>query len=184
MAELSAGTDPNSSSNASIINDQEPGYGCGGTRPNRARGRPVRRGFARARGSFCGDGEAARETRRAPHMNRGSLLIGSLIAAACVLSSCSSDPPLEVAPSVNLSQLQGKWYEIAKLPRATEVDCHGTTAFYTQAADGSLSLVNQCNVGSASGKLQTVAMTATVPDRPCPPSSRSMSAATPVTTGS
>ncbi len=33
VAELKAGTDPNSSANASIINDQEPGYGCGGTAP-------------------------------------------------------------------------------------------------------------------------------------------------------
>jgi hypothetical protein len=31
--ELKAGSDPNSSANASIINDQEPGYGCGGTAP-------------------------------------------------------------------------------------------------------------------------------------------------------
>jgi hypothetical protein len=33
IAELIAGTDPNSSANASIKNDQEPGYGCGGTAP-------------------------------------------------------------------------------------------------------------------------------------------------------
>jgi MYXO-CTERM domain-containing protein len=33
IAELKAGTDPNSPANASIINDQEPGYGCGGTAP-------------------------------------------------------------------------------------------------------------------------------------------------------
>lgn len=88
--------------------------------------------------------------------------------AAFTLGGCQSDPPLEVAPSVNLSELQGKWYEIARLPRTTQVDCHGTTAFYTRAADGSLSLVNQCNVGSASGPLQTVAMKATVPDTSVP----------------
>ena len=34
IAELRAGTDPNSSANASIVNDQEPGYGCGGTAPH------------------------------------------------------------------------------------------------------------------------------------------------------
>jgi len=33
IAELKAGTDPNSSGNANIIGDQEPGYGCGGTAP-------------------------------------------------------------------------------------------------------------------------------------------------------
>jgi apolipoprotein D and lipocalin family protein len=56
----------------------------------------------------------------------------------------------------------------ARLPRLTEVDCHGTTAFYTQAPDGSLGLVNQCNVGSATGALQTIAMTASVPDSTVP----------------
>lgn len=95
-------------------------------------------------------------------------LFAFALTAACATSGCQSDPPLEVAPSVSLSQLQGKWYEIARLPRTTEVDCHGTTAFYTQAPDGSLSLVNQCNVGSATGTLQTVAMTATVPDSSVP----------------
>jgi hypothetical protein len=34
IAELVAGTDPNSSANASIVNDPEPGYGCGGTAPH------------------------------------------------------------------------------------------------------------------------------------------------------
>jgi apolipoprotein D and lipocalin family protein len=95
-------------------------------------------------------------------------LLALVLLAASSLCSCQSDPPLEVAPSVNLAQLQGKWYEIARLPRTTEVDCHGTTAFYTQASDGSLGLVNQCNVGSDTGKLQTVAMTATVPDSAVP----------------
>lgn len=91
-----------------------------------------------------------------------------LLLASGLVGGCSSDPPLEVAPSVSLAELQGKWYEIARLPRMTEVDCHGTTAFYSRSADGSLGLVNQCNVGSATGKLQTIAMTATVPDSSVP----------------
>jgi apolipoprotein D and lipocalin family protein len=90
------------------------------------------------------------------------------LLTASSLVACQSDPPLEVAPKVELSQLQGKWYEIARLPRTTEADCHGTTAFYTQAADGSLGLVNQCNIGSPTGKLQTISMTATVPDNSVP----------------
>lgn len=98
--------------------------------------------------------------------NRRALAL--TLSAAVTMFGCQSDPPLEVAPNVQISQLQGKWYEIARLPRMTETDCHGTTAFYTQAPDGSLSLVNQCNVGSATGKLQTVAMTATVPDTSIP----------------
>lgn len=101
-------------------------------------------------------------------MRKNSLLIALVLSVSSLVGGCQSDPPLEVAPSVSLSQLQGKWYEIARLPRTTEVDCHGTTAFYSQAADGSLALVNQCNVGSATGKLQTIAMSATVPDSTVP----------------
>lgn len=100
-----------------------------------------------------------------PVTSRSQLLVALALSASSLLAACQSDPPLEVAPSVSFSQLQGKWYEIARLPRMTQVDCHGTTAFYTQSPDGSLGLVNQCNVGSATGKLQTIAMTATVPDR-------------------
>ena len=101
-------------------------------------------------------------------MPKNKLLIAVVLLASSFVGACQSDPPLEVAPSVSLSQLQGKWYEIARLPRMTQVDCHGTTAFYTPSPDGSIGLVNQCNVGSATGKLQTIAMTATVPDSSVP----------------
>jgi hypothetical protein len=45
IAELIAGTDPNSSANASLINDREPGYGCGGSPPT---GRDAGPAFASA----------------------------------------------------------------------------------------------------------------------------------------
>ena len=91
------------------------------------------------------------------------LVVAALLAPAAI--GCgSSDAGLDVAQSVDLSKMQGKWYEIARLPRTTQTDCHGTTAFYSQNADGSMNLVNQCNVGGPSGPLNTVAMSATVPD--------------------
>ncbi len=101
-------------------------------------------------------------------MSKTLFFVAAALLAASGVIGCQSDPPLEVAPQVELSQMQGKWYEIARLPRATEADCHGTTAFYTRAADGSLGLVNQCNIGSPTGTLQTIAMTATVPDNSVP----------------
>jgi apolipoprotein D and lipocalin family protein len=102
---------------------------------------------------------ASRSTWCAP------LLAISLIAGA----GCgSSAPPLDVAESVDLSRFQGKWYEIARLPRSTEADCNGTTAFYTQGSGSSMTFVNQCNLGSATGPLYTVSMTVDVPDQTVP----------------
>jgi apolipoprotein D and lipocalin family protein len=91
-----------------------------------------------------------------------------LATLTCAAAACSSDPPLDVASNVDLSRFQGKWYEIARLPRTTQTDCHGTTAFYTQGSDGTLALVNQCNVGSVGGPLKTVTMSAKVPDQTVP----------------
>jgi apolipoprotein D and lipocalin family protein len=98
-----------------------------------------------------------------------ALALLTLVSAFAIQSTgCNAEPPLDVAPSVDLSRFQGKWYEIASLPRVAQTDCFGTTAFYTQAADGSFQFVNQCNVASTSGPLKTVTMTATVPDKSVP----------------
>jgi apolipoprotein D and lipocalin family protein len=102
---------------------------------------------------------------------KASALAGAVLLLACLVvgsAGCSSGPPLDVAPSVDLSRMTGKWYEIARLPRTTQTDCHGTTAFYSQNADGTLTLVNQCNVGTTDGPLDTVTMSATVPDPSTP----------------
>jgi apolipoprotein D and lipocalin family protein len=104
-------------------------------------------------------------------MNRKNALFAPLafaVITAFAALACSSGPPLDVASNVNLARFQGKWYEIARLPRTTQTDCHGTTAFYTRASDGALSFVNQCNVGSATGPLKTVSMTASVPNASVP----------------
>jgi apolipoprotein D and lipocalin family protein len=87
-----------------------------------------------------------------------SLVLTTSLAFSAV--GCGADPPLDVASNVDLGRFQGKWYEIARLPRETQTDCYGTTAFYSPGPSGGLQLVHQCNVGSNAGPLQTVAMTA------------------------
>jgi apolipoprotein D and lipocalin family protein len=90
------------------------------------------------------------------------------LSAAAVVVGCGQEP-LDVARNVDLGKFQGKWYEIARLPRATQTDCYGTTAFYSQSGgSGDLQLVNQCNVGKNDGPLSTVTMSATVPDSKVP----------------
>jgi apolipoprotein D and lipocalin family protein len=91
----------------------------------------------------------------------------AVLSAAAVVAGCGQEP-LDVAPDVDLGKFQGKWYEIARLPRTTQTDCYGTTAFYSQGSGGGLQLVNQCNVGNDNGPLHTVTMSATVPDPKVP----------------
>jgi apolipoprotein D and lipocalin family protein len=97
-------------------------------------------------------------------MKRTGPLVVLLVALCVSHVGCEAEPTLDIAQDVDLNRFQGKWYEIARLPRTTQTDCHGTTAFYTWNPAGALSLVNQCNVGGPSGPLNTVSMTATVPN--------------------
>jgi apolipoprotein D and lipocalin family protein len=76
----------------------------------------------------------------------------TLLCAAVV--GCSNEPPLDVAPNVDLARFQGQWFEIAKLPRATQVSCTGTTAFYVLRNNG-LDVTNQCHVATLDGQLRT-----------------------------
>jgi apolipoprotein D and lipocalin family protein len=86
-----------------------------------------------------------------------------LLVFASAVGGCASEP-LDVASNVDLQQFQGKWYEIARLPRTTQTDCYGTMAFYSAGSGGGLQLVHQCNVGSLDGPLNTVTMAGSVPD--------------------
>jgi apolipoprotein D and lipocalin family protein len=101
-------------------------------------------------------------------MNRTFPLRAVLFAVALATIGCTAEAPLEVAPMVDLNRFQGKWYEVASLPRETQASCYGTTSFYSQASDGSFQFVNQCNVESGTGPVRTVTMKATVPDKSVP----------------
>jgi apolipoprotein D and lipocalin family protein len=89
------------------------------------------------------------------------LLVGSL-ALASLTTGCQHEP-LEVA-HVELQQLTGKWYEIAKLPRATQAGCTGTTAEYQLKSASELLVVNECHGGSLTGPLKRIAARAVAND--------------------
>lgn len=78
---------------------------------------------------------------------RTSNLLISLCALLAALSAraASSQTPLQVVPSVDLSRYVGKWYEIAHLPAWFQRDCASdTTATYTLRSDGKVVVLNQC----------------------------------------
>ena len=75
--------------------------------------------------------------------------------------AAASHPPLQVAPSVDLSRYAGKWYEIARLPNRFQRDCAGSaTATYTLRPDGKITVVNECR--KADGRRKSATGTARV----------------------
>ena len=75
------------------------------------------------------------------------------LALSASVPACSNEP-LDVAANVDLSRFQGQWFEIAKLPRATQANCTGTTAFYT-LRDGGIDVVNECHLDKLDGTLKS-----------------------------
>ena len=67
---------------------------------------------------------------------------------------------LEVVPHVDLEKYLGKWYEIARLPARFQEGCSDTTATYTLAKDGSVSVLNECikngKIKQAKGRAKVV----------------------------
>jgi apolipoprotein D and lipocalin family protein len=66
---------------------------------------------------------------------------------ATVCAACKGDDP-EVATGVDLQRFEGKWYEIAHLPRPTQRDCTATVATYTRQADDSFMFAHECTLSS------------------------------------
>lgn len=79
-----------------------------------------------------------------------------------LLTAGCQNEPLEVA-QVELPRLQGKWFEIAKLPRPSQAGCVGTTAEYRLVSDHELLVVNECHEGPG-GALKRVAARAVASD--------------------
>jgi apolipoprotein D and lipocalin family protein len=67
---------------------------------------------------------------------------------------------LEVVPHVDLQKYLGKWYEIAHLPARFQEGCTDTTATYTLAGNGNISVLNECRrngkAKQAKGKAKVV----------------------------
>jgi len=96
-----------------------------------------------------------------------SLRVVPAIAAVMLagfVSACDSNPPLDTVSNVDLNRFQGRWYEIAKLPRPTQVDCYATVAVYTRTSATTMNLDHQCNLGSLSGPIHESQADAVVND--------------------
>lgn len=60
--------------------------------------------------------------------------------------------PLDVATNVDLQKYSGDWYEIARLPNRYEKHCYSSKASYTINEDGTIKVVNTCQIDSTGEK--------------------------------
>jgi apolipoprotein D and lipocalin family protein len=75
---------------------------------------------------------------------------------------------LATVPALDLDRFAGQWFEIAHLPRPTQVACTGTQASYARTSATTLTLVHQCNVGTLDGPVRQVVANAVVEDPAAP----------------
>lgn len=89
-----------------------------------------------------------------------------MLGALAVLA-CSNREP-DVVTQLDLERFQGRWYEIARIPRDYDRTCHDTIAEYRLVEPGRIEMTHHCSLGSASGKSSDFRAPATVDDPSAP----------------
>jgi apolipoprotein D and lipocalin family protein len=92
------------------------------------------------------------------------VLRSALTLLALAVLGCTDREP-DIAQGLSLERFQGRWYEIARIPRDYDRACHDTTAEYRLTGPNALELTHRCRLGSSSGKPSTFRAPAT-PDDP------------------
>jgi apolipoprotein D and lipocalin family protein len=64
--------------------------------------------------------------------------------------------PQAVVAALDVSRMEGKWYEIASFPAGFQRDCLAATAEYRLQPDGSLSVVNRCRDRADPSRLREI----------------------------
>ncbi len=89
------------------------------------------------------------------------LQILSILAAIAVMPSVAqafgrgnAQPELTTVPYVDLNRYLGRWYEISSIPQSFQKGCTATRATYTANSDGTIGVLNECNLNSIDGKLK------------------------------
>ena len=75
-------------------------------------------------------------------------LMMPIVAAAGImfLSHNTQAQDLETVPYVDLEKYAGDWYEIASFPQSFQKGCTCTKATYSANEDGTINVVNSCNL--------------------------------------
>lgn len=77
-----------------------------------------------------------------------------LLLAALLVSGCQSvrQPPLALAPGVDLARFMGDWYVIANIPTFIEEGAHNAIESYRLAADGTIETTFTFRAGGFDGE--------------------------------
>ena len=94
------------------------------------------------------------------------MALSRLILVGLLALGCQHEP-LDVA-QVDLQRMQGKWYEVASLPRLSQKDCTGTTADYELKSPTELLVINECHEGKLDGPVRRFAARAVASDPEVP----------------
>ena len=82
---------------------------------------------------------------------------GLALCGAMLLAACASLPPPATVPSVDLSRYAGEWYEVEAFPTWFQRGCTGARATYTPQADGTIRVINTCQRGDRTARIEGTA---------------------------
>jgi apolipoprotein D and lipocalin family protein len=87
------------------------------------------------------------------------ILITAALAACAVASSALAGgtaatvaATTAVAPHIQLTQMMGRWYEVARIPNQLQKGCQAGASDWTRVGDG-FAVVQSCHKGSVNGPL-------------------------------
>jgi apolipoprotein D and lipocalin family protein len=80
---------------------------------------------------------------------RSSVLLAVAAAAVLVAPALASPQPV---PSIELSSIMGRWYEVARVPNALQRNCAAGASDWTRTRDG-FAVVQSCHKGDPDGPL-------------------------------
>jgi apolipoprotein D and lipocalin family protein len=90
----------------------------------------------------------------------------ALVALLCA-AGCAEDEP-DVETNLDLVKFQGRWHEIARIPRDYDSACHDTVADYALVSSEQLEVRHTCFLGSATGSKREFRAMASVDDPAVP----------------
>ncbi|HMJ16106.1 MAG TPA: lipocalin family protein [Polyangiaceae bacterium] len=92
-----------------------------------------------------------------------SFLLAVTVCAPGTLAGCTTPGP-QVQKNLELGRFEGRWYEIARVPRDYDAHCHDTVADYRRTTPGQMDVRHTCFMRSPTGPVHEFRAVATADD--------------------